>query len=290
MDPLTGLTPGPDPIMQPGWGMPAAPTRPPAPDAPPSPNPMTAISNGGRDPAVSPGMLGTPDNPATTMSTGQMARETAGLLGQAVTPGLGWGSIVGTALGAAIPGAGLFGMGFDAARNTSAAFGRSPMGQSKFDQEGHAISGPMGGLADKAAAIDAWGGPGGLGGGSVGKSGDSLGGDYSNGNYGGGMDKGNGPAGPGDSGDKGGTGANDPHYDAGGTVQPPMPGAADPPGPDDQTASVQTGEGVLTAEANHRWPGLVDAANAGNIEGVLMALAAGLRGNGGQPWQAGSTI
>jgi hypothetical protein len=39
----------------------------------------------------------------------------------------------------------------------------------------------------------------------------------------------------------------------------------DPPGPDDQIAAVQSGEGVLTRATMKKYPGLLDAANAGKI-------------------------
>ena len=64
----------------------------------------------------------------------------------------------------------------------------------------------------------------------------------------------------------GGTGGTSWGYAKGGTVQAPPPGAADPPGPDDQIAAVQTGEGVLTKKAMKKWPGLLDALNKGDAK------------------------
>jgi len=68
-------------------------------------------------------------------------------------------------------------------------------------------------------------------------------------------------------------------FAAGGSVMPPQaPGAnitpaqfgmlraIDPPGPDDQIGALQTGEGVLTRAAIARYPGLLDAANAGKLD------------------------
>jgi hypothetical protein len=53
----------------------------------------------------------------------------------------------------------------------------------------------------------------------------------------------------------------------------------DPPGPDDQIAAVQSGEGVLTRKALARYPGLLAAANAGTLDpakvkGLLGAMPA----------------
>jgi hypothetical protein len=39
----------------------------------------------------------------------------------------------------------------------------------------------------------------------------------------------------------------------------------DPPGPDDQIGALQSGEGVLTRATMRKYPGLLDAANAGKI-------------------------
>lgn len=64
----------------------------------------------------------------------------------------------------------------------------------------------------------------------------------------------------------GGTGGTSGWYAKGGMVQAPPPGAADPPGPDDQIAAVQTGEGVLTKRAMKKWPGLLDALNKGDVK------------------------
>lgn len=64
----------------------------------------------------------------------------------------------------------------------------------------------------------------------------------------------------------GGTGETSGWYAKGGTVRPPQPGAADPPGPDDQIAAVQSGEGILTRKAMKRHPGLLDALNRGDIK------------------------
>lgn len=64
-------------------------------------------------------------------------------------------------------------------------------------------------------------------------------------------------------------------YSHGGMVGAPMlPG--NPPGPDDKIIGAQTGEGVLTKAAMKRYPGLLDAANAGKIKkGALRGLLAG---------------
>ena len=77
-----------------------------------------------------------------------------------------------------------------------------------------------------------------------------------------------GKADPGKGGDSwgGGTGGTSGWYAKGGKVSAPMLGAADPPGPDDQVAGLQTGEGVLTRKAMKRHPGLLDALNAGDIK------------------------
>lgn len=64
----------------------------------------------------------------------------------------------------------------------------------------------------------------------------------------------------------GGTGGTSFGYAKGGTVQAPPAGVADPPGPDDQIAAVQTGEGVLTKRAMKKWPGLLDALNRGDVK------------------------
>lgn len=63
----------------------------------------------------------------------------------------------------------------------------------------------------------------------------------------------------------GGTGGTS-YYARGGKVRPPRPGAVNPPGPDDQIAAVQSGEGVLTRAAMKRHPGLLDALNRGDIK------------------------
>jgi hypothetical protein len=42
--------------------------------------------------------------------------------------------------------------------------------------------------------------------------------------------------------------------------------AVNPPGPDDQLGALQTGEGVLTRGAIGRYPGLLEAANAGTLD------------------------
>lgn len=52
----------------------------------------------------------------------------------------------------------------------------------------------------------------------------------------------------------------------GGRIPRPMPGMHDPPGPDDQIAAVQSGEGVLTRKAMKRHPGLLDALNKGDVK------------------------
>lgn len=52
----------------------------------------------------------------------------------------------------------------------------------------------------------------------------------------------------------------------GGRIPHPMPGMHDPPGPDDQIAAVQSGEGVLTRKAMKRHPGLLDALNRGDMK------------------------
>lgn len=62
-------------------------------------------------------------------------------------------------------------------------------------------------------------------------------------------------------------------YAHGGIVQPPAPGAYNPPGLDDQRANIRTGEGVLTPEAVQRYPGLVQLANSG-----LLGLGAMFKG------------
>lgn len=60
-----------------------------------------------------------------------------------------------------------------------------------------------------------------------------------------------------------------PSYAKGGEITPQQMSALnaiDPPGPDDQIAAVQTGEGVLTRKAMKRFPGLLDALNRGDVK------------------------
>jgi len=53
-------------------------------------------------------------------------------------------------------------------------------------------------------------------------------------------------------------------YAKGGKVRP-NPESPDPPGEDDQMIAAQTGEGILTAKAMKRYPGLLQAANSGKL-------------------------
>lgn len=64
----------------------------------------------------------------------------------------------------------------------------------------------------------------------------------------------------------GGTGGTSWGFAKGGKVPAPPSGMMDPPGPDDQIAAVQTGEGVLTRAAMKRFPGLLDALNRGDVK------------------------
>jgi hypothetical protein len=123
------------------------------------------------------------------------------------------------------------------------------------------------GQADKAAA-QAAGDYGSIGGKDASYGGLGQGYD-SGGNYGGSMDKGGGDR-------------NDPGalYSRGGVVRGPglIPGF-NPPGPDNTTGALLTGEGVLTRGAMQRYPGLLSAANAGKLDPAKVKglLTAGAR-------------
>lgn len=122
--------------------------------------------------------LGTPENPATTQTTGQMARDTAGAVGSLFGGGIGWGQVAGMVAGA-LTGAPL---------GTLAGWGERAMGISSDARAqtnthgyfGSGIPSQMSGgaaaqLAAEKAGIDSsggmsWGGDGGM---------TASGGDYS---------------------------------------------------------------------------------------------------------------
>lgn len=56
------------------------------------------------------------------------------------------------------------------------------------------------------------------------------------------------------------------NFAKGGRVPKPGPGSYNPPGPDDQIAAVQSGEGLLTRTAMKKFPGLLEALNKGDAK------------------------
>lgn len=116
------------------------------------------------------------------------------------------------------------------------------------------------GLADRAAADMAAAG---MGPGWGGGGGPAPGGDF-------GASPGPGPDaggyGPGAGAGPDAGGAFGPGFAKGGMVRAPAMSMIDPPGPDDQMAGLETGEGVLTKDAMQHYPGLLAAANAKKID------------------------
>jgi hypothetical protein len=254
--------------------------------------------------------LGTSENPGVTRSSWDMAKETGGMLGRAALGALnpfgGWGSALGTlaGLGLGLPGLGTIGGMFDMARDVTAAFGRSPMGQTTYDAFGNVVSAPSGmsrseldamndvvsrgqegwnamsadrqqsldrAIADAIAANpDIFG----MGGGTEAQAGtaqvDRSVGDV----FGAGYDAGTGMGGM--SGPDGGTYG----WAKGGQIHGGAVGRSrglldvDPPGPDNAYAPVQTGEGVVTRAAMRRHPGLLAAWNRGDTPAMRRLLRA----------------